>query len=556
MFRRSLAVVGALALAIATPTAAFAATPDDDPSSRFQKSESEGAVDTTATPLSVGADGEVTVIVEMKGDPVAVVQAKKGRDLTQDERNSVKGNLKKAQDAIADAIKGQGGKIQADMQSAYNGIQATIPAEHVDEVAALPNVVAVHAVKTYTVDNAVSVPFLGVPQVWQNTGYTGTNVKVAVIDTGIDYTHANFGGPGTVDAYKAALATDAQAPDPALFGPAAPRVKGGYDFVGDAYNANTPGSVPKPDENPLDCAGHGSHVAGTAAGSGVTDAGATYTGPYDSSTASKAWIIGPGVAPQADIYALRVFGCAGSTNVITPAIDWAVDHGMNVINMSLGSPFSRGDDPDEVAASNAIGAGIVVVKSAGNSGPSPYIAGNGDGVISVSAVDSTATFPGAIVTVGGVGVPAINANGADLSKIGDTTVVRLDEQPGHGRERSPRLLGGRVPVRRRRARRAPARRRAARDMRPGRKGDLRRAGRRCGVADGQQRRRLPALRRCDHLEPRHRSAVHRDDPVPRGQVHGRREVRDRSAGDGGGGAAREPGLPRVRLVHLERTARR
>lgn len=429
MFRRSLAVVGALALAIATPTAAFAATPDDDPSSRFQKSESEGPVDTTAAPLSVGADGEVTVIVEMKGDPVAVVQAKKGRDLTQDERNSVKGNLKKAQDAIAGAIKSQGGKIQADMQSAYNGIQLSIPAEHVDEVAALPNVVAVHAVKTYTVDNAVSVPFLGVPQVWQNTGYTGTNVKVAVIDTGIDYTHANFAGPGTVDAYQAALATDAQAPEPALFGPAAPRVKGGYDFVGDAYNANTPGSVPKPDENPLDCAGHGSHVAGTAAGSGVTDTGATYTGPYDSSTASKAWTIGPGVAPQADIYALRVFGCAGSTNVITPALDWAVDHGMNVINMSLGSPFSRGDDPDEVAASNAIGAGIVVVKSAGNSGPSPYIAGNGDGVISVSAVDSTATFPGAIVTVGGVGVPAINANGADLSSIGDTKVVRLTNNP-------------------------------------------------------------------------------------------------------------------------------
>lgn len=433
MFRRSLAVVGAVALAIATPTAAFAAAQGDDPSSKFQKSEASGPLGTTYRPMAVGADGRVTVVVEMKGDPVAVVQAQDGRDLTTAERNTIKSTLKKAQDVVAGSIKSKGGQIQASMQSAYNGIQATVPATQVDAIAALPNVVAVHAVKTYTVDNAVSVPFLGVPQVWQNTGYTGKNVKVAVIDTGIDYTHANFGGVGTVAGYDAAHANEAQPADPAQFGPAAPRVKGGYDFVGDSYNADpnsaTYQPVPHPDANPLDCNGHGSHVSGTAAGSGVAADGTTYHGPYDASTPSKTFDIGPGVAPQADLYALRVFGCDGSTDVIVPAIDWAVDHGMNVINMSLGSSFSRGDDPDEVAASNAIGAGIVIVKSAGNEGPSPYLAGNGDGVISVAAVDSTASFQGATVTVGGVGVPAINANGADLSAVAPLTVVKLTDDP-------------------------------------------------------------------------------------------------------------------------------
>lgn len=437
MYRRIVTVASVLALSIPA-SAAFAAPADDDPSARFEKSASSGPVGTTARPLSVDANGRVTVVVEMKGDPVAVVQAEKGRDLTSSERSSIKSSLKKNQDAVASAITSKGGKIEAKMQSAYNGIQADIPAKQVDAVASLPNVVAVHAVKTYELDNAVSVPFLGVPQVWQNTGYTGEGVKVAIIDTGIDYTHANFGGPGTVEAYEAANAAETQPADPAYFGPNAPRIKGGWDFVGDDYNANDAAhSTPKPDANPLDCNGHGSHVAGTTGGNGVTADGQTYTGPYDASTASKEWTIGPGVAPEVDLYAVRVFGCAGSTDVVVPAIDWAVDHGMDVINMSLGSDFGRSDDPDAVAASNAVGAGVVVVTSAGNAGPSPYIVGSpstGDGVISTAAVDSTATFPGAKISVGGNDISAINANGADLSGLGAMKVVFLTDDPATANE--------------------------------------------------------------------------------------------------------------------------
>ena len=418
MFRKLLIATGVLALAF--PATALAAP--DDSLDRFEKAPSAGKVDSAVRPRSLSKDTKVQVIVQVKGDPVAVVESTKGRRLSNAERKSVRNSLRKKQDKVAKTITGKGGKVQSRMQSAYNGMRVQLKTSQLDAVAALPEVVAIHPVSLHRLDNTVSVPYLGVPQLWQSTGYTGKKVKVAIIDSGVDYTHANFGGPGTVAAYQAANAAEAEPADPAWFGPDAPRVKGGWDFVGDSYDPDPDSAtyqpVAHPDPNPLDCNGHGSHVAGSAGGSGVSADGSTYTGSYDESTASKAFKVGPGVAPQVDLYALRVFGCTGSTDVTIEAIDWAVANDMDVINMSLGSPFGRGTDPDAVAASNAVGAGVVVVTSAGNSGPSPYITGApgaGDGVIAVAAVDSTEKFPGAKLALStGTTVQAIQANNEAL----------------------------------------------------------------------------------------------------------------------------------------------
>ncbi len=59
----------------------------------------------------------------------------------------------------------------------------------------------------------------------------------------------------------------------------------------------------------MDCNGHGTHVAGTAAGFGVNADGTTFAGPFGTSVPFASLRIGPGTAPGARVYALRVFGC-------------------------------------------------------------------------------------------------------------------------------------------------------------------------------------------------------------------------------------------------------
>jgi subtilisin family serine protease len=379
-------------------------------------------------------------VLQLAGDPVAVQQARAGRKLERAEKEQIKSQLRGAQTALHGTIHSMGGRVLGNYQSAYNGIKVRVPVDKVAQLASMPGVLAVRPVWPIKQDNVHGVPLIGAPAVWQNLGLHGEGIKVAIIDTGIDYTHANFGGPGTAAAYQAALATDTAPADPNLFGPHAPRVKGGIDLVGDDYNADPKSAgyqpVPHPDPNPLDCNGHGSHVAGTAAGSGVTADGATYTGPYNANTISgNAWTVGPGVAPKADIYSVRVFGCQGSTDVVVDAIDWAVDNDMDVINMSLGSDFGSKDSPDAEATTNAASAGVVVVVSAGNAGPNPYIVGSpgtADGAVTVAASDPTATFPGATLALstGGAPLAVQNSNAATFADGTSLAVVVLRDSTG------------------------------------------------------------------------------------------------------------------------------
>src|SRR5467141_2116992 len=233
--------------------------------------------------LAMNPNTLVTAILKLPGDPVAVVKSQMpDMQLTASQKDAIKAELKARQDALIPTIESLGGRVVGQYQVAYNGIAIQIPRSKLAGLAQLNAVVSVSPVQAFSPAHTTTLPFLGVPQVWGGVpGFRGEGMKIAVIDTGVDYTHANFGGPGTVDAFNAAKVTSTQSADPTLFGPNAPKVKGGTDLVGDAYNADVPTSVPMPDPNPLDCNGHGSHVSGTAAGFGVANDGATYHGPYD-----------------------------------------------------------------------------------------------------------------------------------------------------------------------------------------------------------------------------------------------------------------------------------
>ncbi|MGZ6141796.1 MAG: S8 family serine peptidase [Myxococcales bacterium] len=399
------------------------------------KAKGDASLKMTQTPRF---EQPMTVVLELAGDPVAKARAQApGMKLATSAKLNIEAQLRSYQDSLVPSIEARGGTVLAKFQNAINGIKVRATPDKIAALATLPGVVSVKTVGTYKRLNSISVPFIGAPHVWATkNGFRGEHVKVAIVDTGIDFTHANFGGPGTPDAYNAAFAADTQPADPALFGPNAPKVKGGIDLVGDDYDPSNPQATPQPDPNPLDCGAHGTHVAGTVAGFGVLADGTTFKGPYDASTPGQRWMVGPGVAPEADLYAVRVFGCGGSTNVIVDALDWAVQNDMQVVNMSLGSPFGSAGDADAEASENAAKAGIIVVAAAGNEGAGNYITGSpaaGDKVISVAAMDSNdpKSYPGVNLSLAnGAKVVAQNSNNAQYNGTPLAVYVLPDGQGG------------------------------------------------------------------------------------------------------------------------------
>src|SRR5262249_436075 len=152
-------------------------------------------------------------------------------------------------------------------------------------------------------------------------------VRVAVLDSGVDYTHKNLGGPGTVQAYKQAFA-DPTTRDARFF--PTDKVYEGRDYVGEHWDGDKNRTL-EPDDNPIDADGHGTHAPDIIAGR-------SNDGTH------------VGVAPGASLLAVKVcssVSTACSGFAILQGIDYALDpngdksmdDAVDIINLSVSAPY-------------------------------------------------------------------------------------------------------------------------------------------------------------------------------------------------------------------------
>ncbi|EJD44569.1 subtilisin-like protein [Auricularia subglabra TFB-10046 SS5] len=252
----------------------------------------------------------------------------------------------------------------------FNGIAIRLHTpEDLISLASIPNVVAVRPIQIFqvpkTVDRRIvtstsdadipvgqSVHYMTGVDKLHAQGIAGKGVKVAVVDSGVDYMHPSLGGG---------------------FGPGF-KVAGGYDLVGDEY---TGFDNLEPDDDPRDtCIGHGTHVAGIVG----MDPGNAYNVS--------------GVAYDATILAYRVLSCwgLGSDDVYVDALLRAHADGADIITVSLGDGNGWASTSVAVVASRIAEQGRVVTISAGNDGTSGSMffasPATGENVISVASVQN------------------------------------------------------------------------------------------------------------------------------------------------------------------------
>src|SRR5437867_10405188 len=351
-------------------------------------------------PQLTGATGPLQLVVQLSAAPLAVadgLNAKQlGSKLNPAQQRNYLNQLARLQDGTMNQIRSVGGSEVARVSKSLDALIVNIDASQVNALASFSYVRSIRPVQTYEIDLSDVVPYIGAQAV-HNLGFDGTGVRVALLDSGIDYTHADLGGPGTAAAYTAAYGTKIDDPrnknTDGLFPTA--KVIGGFDFVGERWPTGDPACgvdskgnplvCLRPDPDPIDCGpstipapcagGHGTHTSSIIGGAGS-------------------------VAPGASLYAVKVCSavstsCSGVA--LLPGMEFALDpngdgnisDAVDVINMSLGSSYGQKEDDLSAASANAVNLGVVVVSSAGNSADRPYIVGSPSTTPEVISVAAT-----------------------------------------------------------------------------------------------------------------------------------------------------------------------
>lgn len=307
----------------------------------------------------VKATDEVRIIVELKeksGLSIANDREVSYDSLSISERKSIESNLIQKQEAVKNDILKNSIKMKFinNFTVAMNGFSGTVQYKDIAFIERIPAVKKVYLSNEYEKpvtqpDMLTSNDMVNSPLTW-DLDFKGEKQVIAIIDTGIDYTHKDM------------VLSDATEPSLTKEGVEGLGLKGKYFTEKVPYGYNYYDLNQEVIDKGPAASMHGQHVAGTAAANGGVK----------------------GVAPEAQLLAMKVFSndpLFGSTfsDIYLVAIDESIKLGADVLNMSLGSTasFYTSDAAENVALANAVENGIVASVSAGNSGTLTYgYAGN------------------------------------------------------------------------------------------------------------------------------------------------------------------------------------
>jgi subtilisin family serine protease len=375
--RRFLALSVVVGLVAAAPS--LAQTSERRASPRASRRLPDGAE--KYTPAVLKARGLGRYFVKLEAPSLTTRVNRAGGSMAPSAQRSAFAEVRRSQEAAIRDAEARGGLVVFRYGRLVNAFSARLSGGAAAALARRSDVASVQPVAVAVMHLETSVPFIGAPDVW-NLGYTGEGMRVAVVDTGIDYTHADFGGPGTPEAYEA---NDPDIIEPGSF--PTEKVIGGWDFVGGDYDVlddNPNNDIPVPDPDPLDVDGHGTHTSGICCGNGVEGK------------------VGKGVAPDALLYGIKVWDVGNSSDdVLVAGYEFAIDPNqdgdtsdkVDVLSFSGGVTYGTMNSVEAQAAQAVVDLGTVFVASAGNSGNQPvggsaYVTGTpstAPGVVSVAA---------------------------------------------------------------------------------------------------------------------------------------------------------------------------